>query len=63
MKHTQLLTQIYHIAILHIYIGQYYSGRDFEQNFNYILDQFQMRDSWLNENLNPLLKLMESYLL
>lgn len=56
----QLLTQFYHIAVLHIYIGQHYSGRDIEQNFNYILNQFQTRMDWLNNHSSCMKLLIES---
>ncbi|MEC0270467.1 phosphotransferase [Paenibacillus anseongense] len=59
----QLLTQIYHIAVLHIYIGQHYSGRDIEQNFNYILKQFMTRNEWLNKHHSSITQLLEKYLL
>jgi len=59
----QLMTQIYHIAVLHFYIGQHYSGKQIENNFNYILVQFQTRNSWLNEHGSNLQKLIESYLI
>lgn len=61
--HLQLLTQIYHIAVLHIYIGQHYSGVNVEQNFNYILNQFKTRNEWLTDYSSPLQRLLESYLL
>ncbi|WP_138755029.1 phosphotransferase enzyme family protein [Paenibacillus sinopodophylli] len=54
----QRLTQMYHIAVLHIYIGQYYSGRDIEENFNYILTQFHTRNDWLNEHESLLKEIM-----
>lgn len=63
LTHLQLLTQIYHLAVLHIYIGQYYTGVDFEQNFNYILNQFKTRNEWLTEYRSPLQRLLEFYLL
>ncbi|UKS28533.1 phosphotransferase [Paenibacillus sp. HWE-109] len=59
----QLLTQIYHIAVLHIYIGLYYSGKNIEQNFNYILIQFLNRNDWLNKHQSSINQLLEKYLL
>ncbi|WP_372631568.1 phosphotransferase [Cohnella sp.] len=53
ITYLQLLTQIYHIAVLHIYIGQHYSGVNVEQNFNYILNQFKTRNDWLTEQSSP----------
>ncbi|KRE61947.1 phosphotransferase [Paenibacillus sp. Soil750] len=63
MNQLQLLTQIYHIAVLHIYIGQHYSGQNIEQNFKYILNQFLTRNDWLNKQRTPLKQLFEKYLL
>jgi homoserine kinase type II len=63
INHLQLMTQIYHIAVLHIYIGQHYSGKPIEDNFNYILNQFRTRNNWLNEHRSTLQKLLESYLI
>lgn len=63
MNQLQLLTQIYHIAVLHIYIGQYYSGKNIEQIFNYILSQFQSRNHWLNKHRSSIKKLIEDYIL
>ncbi|WP_438351031.1 phosphotransferase [Paenibacillus sp. FA6] len=63
MNQLQFLTQIYHIAVLHIYIGQHYSGKNIEQNFNYILSQFQTRNDWLNKHLSSINQLIEDYLL
>lgn len=61
--HLQLLTQIYHIAVLHIYVGQHYSGVDIEQNFNYMLNQFRTRNDWLNEHGTSVRQQLEYYLL
>lgn len=63
INHLQLLTQIYHIAVLHIYIGQYYSGKNIEQNFNYILNQFLTRNEWLNKHHSSMKQLLEKYLI
>lgn len=62
INHLQLMTQIYHIAVLHIYIGQHYSGKPIEANFNYILHQFQTRNNWLNQHREALQALLELYL-
>lgn len=62
INHLQLMTQIYHIAVLHIYIGQHFSGKPIEANFNYILNQFQTRNNWLNEHRGTLQALLELYL-
>lgn len=64
IKQLQLLTQVYHLAILHIYIGQHYAGgQEVEQNFNYILNQFLYRNEWLNQNQSTIEQLLESYIL
>ncbi len=63
MNQLQLLTQIYHIAVLHIYIGQHYSGTNIEQNFNYILSQFQSRNDWLNKHRTSIMKLIENFMI
>ncbi|KRF06787.1 hypothetical protein ASG89_18190 [Paenibacillus sp. Soil766] len=62
MNQLQLLTQIYHIAVLHIYIGQHYSGNNIEQNFNYILSQFQSRNDWLNKHRSSIKILLENFM-
>ncbi|MGO4348088.1 phosphotransferase [Paenibacillus sp. MCAF9] len=62
INHLQHLTQIYHIAVLHIYIGQHYSGKSIEANFNYILHQFQTRNNWLNQHREALQARLELYL-
>ncbi|UVI30499.1 phosphotransferase enzyme family protein [Paenibacillus spongiae] len=59
----QLLTQVYHIAVLHIYIGQHYAGKDAEQPFKYILAQFRDRNDWLNDNWEATRRLLETCLL
>ncbi|MDD9268271.1 phosphotransferase [Paenibacillus sp. GCM10023248] len=59
----QRLTQIYHIAILHVYIGQHYSGVPVEVSFRYIFDQFQVRDAWLSDNRIVLEQLLKKYLI
>jgi homoserine kinase type II len=63
LNQLQLLTQIYHIAVLHIYIGQHNSGINVEQNFNYILSQFQTSNDWLNKHLFSINQLIGEYLL
>ncbi|WP_206669782.1 phosphotransferase enzyme family protein [Paenibacillus luteus] len=63
IEQLQLLTQIYHLAILHIYIGQHLDGRDIEQNFHYILDQFMTRNEWLDKHASAVQLLLNNYLL
>lgn len=57
------LTQIYHFAVLHIYIGQHYAGFDIQQNFTYILNQFVRRDLWLKEHSEAIMQMLVAYLL
>lgn len=59
----RLLTRIYHIAVLHFYIGQHYAGKNIEHNFLYILNQFQTRDEWLNKNNHSIMYLLEKHLI
>lgn len=54
LEQLRLLTQIYHIAVLHIYIGQYYDGKSVERQFDYILQQLRSRDQWLYKNAERL---------
>ncbi|MZQ87070.1 phosphotransferase [Paenibacillus sp. 5J-6] len=55
------LTQLYHLAVLHIYIGQHYAGADIQPNFNYILNQFMRRDSWLKEHSETIERILAAY--
>ncbi|MCM3745875.1 phosphotransferase [Paenibacillus pasadenensis] len=48
------LTRLYHVAVLHIYIGQYLAGKDIRLAFTYIINQLIERDCWLNLNLDKL---------
>ncbi|WP_165861303.1 phosphotransferase enzyme family protein [Paenibacillus paeoniae] len=57
------MTRIYHIAVLHIYIGQHYAGSNVEPNFTYMMRQFRDRDRWLGENDQSFKTLLETYLL
>ena len=50
LAHLPTLTRLYHIALLHIYIGQHRAGKDIAQAFSYIIDQFIERDRWLEEH-------------
>ncbi|WP_028562748.1 phosphotransferase [Paenibacillus pinihumi] len=63
IRHLLLLTRLYHIAVLHIYIGQYYAGSNIEINFNYILDQFMSRDNWFNEYDRIVKEMLVRYLI
>jgi homoserine kinase type II len=63
MEQLRNLTQMYHLAVLHIYIGQHYAGIDIEQNFNYMLNQFIRRDKWLNEHSQTIEQMLMTYLM
>lgn len=63
IERLELLTGIYHLAVLHIYIGQHYSGHDVERSFKYIMNQFSDRMVWLEKNRSAVRKLLESYCL
>lgn len=63
LEQLQLLTDIYHIAVLHFYIGQHYSGKSMDQPFRYIINQFRGRAAWLEENRLPLMALLERNLI
>jgi Ser/Thr protein kinase RdoA (MazF antagonist) len=63
LRQLRTLTRLYHIAVLHIYIGQYESGKDNSTAFAYIANQLIERDNWLEHNeghleglLSPLLR-------
>lgn len=49
-RHLRTLTRLYHIAVLHIYIGQYRAGKDIAGAFAYIANQLIERDRWLEQN-------------
>ncbi|MBA2941413.1 phosphotransferase [Paenibacillus sp. CGMCC 1.16610] len=56
------LTQVYHLAVLHIYIGQHYAGIDIQHNFTYIMNQFIHRDMWLKEHGKTIEQMLIAYL-
>ncbi|GGA01191.1 hypothetical protein GCM10008018_54460 [Paenibacillus marchantiophytorum] len=62
-KSLQLMTQVYHIAVLHFYIGMHHSGNDIKENFNYIFNQFYNRNNWLNKNSSSIKQLLELHML
>jgi len=51
------MTRLYHVAVLHIYIGQYRSGKDITKAFAYIANQLIERDNWLSCNAGNLERL------
>ena len=57
-----ILSQVYFIAVLNIYIGQYHSGVNIEGNFNFILNQFFRSTEWLEKNEKMVLETMKLYL-
>ncbi|NOV02145.1 phosphotransferase enzyme family protein [Paenibacillus planticolens] len=62
LEQLQNLTQVYHLAVLHIYVGQHNAGVDIEQNFNYILKQFITRNEWLNKHRIEVQQMLVYYL-
>ncbi|MWC29746.1 phosphotransferase enzyme family protein [Paenibacillus sp. MMS18-CY102] len=58
-----LLTRFYHLAVLHIYIGQHYAGHHVEPYFTYIMQQYRTRDAWLNEHMPLVEEMLRSSLL
>lgn len=53
------LMQMYYAALLCIYIGQFYSGRNVTQYFQFILDQLASRSLWLEHNKAALIALLK----
>lgn len=58
LKQLRTLTRLYHIAVLHIYIGQYGAGKDNSTAFAYIANQLIERDNWLEHNEGHLERLL-----
>ncbi|MFX3633135.1 MAG: phosphotransferase enzyme family protein [Candidatus Pristimantibacillus sp.] len=50
LRQLRTLTRLYHIAVLHIYIGQYGAGKNNSKAFAYIANQLIERDNWLEHN-------------
>ncbi|MBP1964469.1 phosphotransferase [Paenibacillus aceris] len=63
LEQLQTLTQIYHLAVLHFYIGQHHGGDDIQQNFNYILNQLLTRDAWLVKHNKDVQQMLMTYLI
>lgn len=53
------LMQMYYASLLCIYIGQFYSGRNVSQYFQFILDQLATRSLWLEHNKPALIDLLK----
>ncbi|PWV97881.1 Ser/Thr protein kinase RdoA (MazF antagonist) [Paenibacillus cellulosilyticus] len=62
MQQLRTLTRLYHIAVLHIYIGQNRSGKDNAAAFAYIANQLIERDNWLQCHEDQLKTLLEPLL-
>ncbi|NUU79849.1 phosphotransferase [Paenibacillus xylanilyticus] len=62
ISYLPLLTQIYFIAVLHFYIGQYYAGATIEYNFAYMLNQFERNMNWLEKHDSKVKQLLHKYL-
>ncbi|MNR02958.1 hypothetical protein D3C85_1188330 [compost metagenome] len=63
IEQLHVLTQVYHLVVLHFYIGQHVAGNVIEQNFTYILNQFYTRHHWLAQNSERIQALLQTYLL
>ncbi|WP_337100669.1 phosphotransferase enzyme family protein [Paenibacillus sp. YIM B09110] len=61
-RQLRLLTRLYHVAVLHIYIGQYLSGKDVSLAFTHMVNQLIERDSWLGSNAGKLERMFASSL-
>lgn len=48
------LIRLYYIALIYIYIGQAYSGREIEQYFLFIVDQLEHMEQWLGQHAHEL---------
>ncbi|EFM08454.1 aminoglycoside phosphotransferase [Paenibacillus curdlanolyticus YK9] len=58
-----LLTRLYHLAVLHIYVGQHYAGHQVEPYFTFIMQQFRTRMDWLTEHKSSIEELLLKSLL
>ncbi|MGG4146120.1 phosphotransferase [Paenibacillus algorifonticola] len=61
LSQLRTLTRLYHIAVLHIYIGQFRAGKDISYAFSYIANQLIERDNWLEHNEDQLKGLIATY--
>ncbi len=50
------LMKMYYVALICIYIGQYYSGLKIEEYFKVILNQLIIRTQWIEKNEETLIK-------
>ncbi|MDT0122413.1 phosphotransferase [Paenibacillus sp. RRE4] len=50
IKWIPFLMQMYYVSLICIYIGQYYSGREIEEYFRFILNQLVIRKQWIEQN-------------
>lgn len=58
IKCIPLLMEMYYVSLICIYIGQYYSGREIEEYFRFILNQLVIRKQWLDQNERELIELL-----
>ena len=61
VNHLRLLTRLYHITVLHIYIGQSVSGKEVTQPFIYIINQLIERDKWLEAHEHELKTMFSAF--
>ncbi|SMF92472.1 homoserine kinase [Paenibacillus uliginis N3/975] len=50
IKWIPFLMQMYYVSLICIYIGQYYSGREIDNYFRFILNQLVIRTQWIEQN-------------
>lgn len=54
IEYVPALIRLYYIALIYIYIGQAYSGREIEQYFLFIVDQSEHMEQWLGQHAHEL---------
>ncbi|WP_366296446.1 phosphotransferase [Paenibacillus sp. AN1007] len=62
IKWIPFLMQMYYVSLLCIYIGQYYSGREIEEYFRFILHQLVIRKQWIEQNEYEFIETLRSRL-
>lgn len=62
IKWIPFLMQMYYVSLMCIYIGQYYSGRDIEEYFRFILNQLVIRKQWMEQNEYEFIETLRSRL-
>ncbi|MGO4528565.1 phosphotransferase [Paenibacillus sp. 2TAF8] len=62
IKWIPFLMQMYYVSLICIYIGQYYSGREIEEYFRFILNQLVIRKQWIEQNEYEFIETLKSRL-